>query len=83
MSGMMVESDNEHVLDIVPDRSQWKLGAVALAVGIAVHVGDWTCTPVRTSQAIQTDNEEPRSIERPSRPSHQWTPPVSHISAPG
>ena len=82
MSEMMVESDQKHVLDIVPDRSQWKLGAVALAVRIAIHIGDWTCTPVWASQAVQTDNEEPCSIERPSRPPHQWTPPVSYISAP-
>ena len=80
---MMVESDNEHVLDIVPNRGQRKFGAVALAVWIAVHICDRTATPVWTSQAVQTDNVKPCSIEGPSRPSHQWTPPVSHVSTPG
>ncbi len=71
-----------HILDIVPDRSQRELGAVTLALFIAIHIGHRTCTPIRASQAVQAHNKEPCHVECSSIPSHQWTPPISHIGAP-
>lgn len=73
---------SRRLLDVVSDRSQRKFGAVTLAFCIAVHVGDRTCASVWASQAVEADNKEPCHIEGSSSPSHQRTPPISHIGTP-
>lgn len=70
------------VLHVVSDRGQGKLWAIPLAVRISVNCCDRAGTAIWTTQAIETDNKEPRHVKGPSRATHQGSPPIRHISAP-
>ena len=72
-----------YILDIIPYRRQREFRAISFIIWIPVFTGNRTCTAIRTSQAVQAHDEEPRAVKCSTRPANQRAPPIAHIGTPG
>ena len=72
-----------HLLDIITYCGHGKLWTVSLLLRISIAIRDRTRTPVRAAQTVEADDKEPCEVERATIASHQRSPPVAHICAPG
>lgn len=70
-----------HSLHVVTDSGQRELWSVVTTLRFAVLVGHGAGTPVRATQTVQTDYEEPRHVECLARATQERAPPIGDIGA--